>query len=171
MSSAEVDSFRFTGRTIKQFILKAIDDMTPKSDTPWSKVSKPLSESRVALLTTAGISMRSDTPFDMAGERANPTWGDPSWRRIDADAAAEDVAVNHLHIDTSYIERDLNVALPLARLSELAADGVVGSSAPGHYSIMGFQGNDASTLENTAGPEIARAMKSDAVDLVVLAPV
>ena len=34
-------------------------------------------------------------------------------RRLRADATAADVEVNHLHIDTAYIERDLNVALPL----------------------------------------------------------
>ena len=171
MSDVPVDSFRFTGRTIKQIILKAIDDMVPRPDTPWAPVHKPLSESRVALLTTAGISMKDDKPFDMDGERANPTWGDPGWRRVARDTTAHDVEVNHLHIDTQYIRRDINVALPLARLQVLAVEGVVGESAPQHYSIMGFQGNDASTLENVSGPEIAAAMKSDKVDLALLAPV
>ena len=82
-----------------------------------------------------------------------------------------DVDVNHLHIDTAYIERDLNVALPTQRLLELAEENVIGSVADYHYSIMGFQGDDPSTLENLSGPEIAQAMSDDEVDLAILAPV
>ena len=40
-----------------------------------------------------------------------------------------------------------------------------------HYSIMGYQGNDTSTLEKESAPEIAAAMKSEEVDLALLAPV
>jgi D-proline reductase (dithiol) PrdB len=136
----EVDPWRFAGG----FIAKALGAGIPVEQTnlpiPWAPVSKPLVASRIALLTTAGISMKGDEPFDMEGERKRPTWGDPSWRRLRSDATSESVEVNHLHIDTTYIERDLNVALPLDRLRELAADGVVGEMAPTHYSIMGYQG-------------------------------
>ncbi|MEM7466729.1 MAG: glycine/sarcosine/betaine reductase selenoprotein B family protein [Pseudomonadota bacterium] len=138
---------------------------------PWTPPSKALAESRVALLTTAGVSMKGEPPFDMQTERDKGDWGDPSWRAISADATSDDVVVNHLHIDTSYIEQDLNVALPLTRLHELAAAGIVGDVAPTHYSIMGFQGADPSHLENLSAPEIALSMKKDAVDLALLAPV
>ena len=44
--------------------------------------------------------------------------------------------------------------------------------APTHYSIMGFQGNDTSALSsNESAPAIAEAMKSEEVDLALLAPV
>jgi D-proline reductase (dithiol) PrdB len=107
----------------------------------------------------------------MEMERRNPLRGDPSFRRLRADATSETVGVNHLHIDTGYIERDLNVALPLDRLRELVEEGVVGSIANTHYSTMGFQGNDSSQLENETAPAIAAAMKSEEVDLAILAPV
>jgi D-proline reductase (dithiol) PrdB len=115
--------------------------------------------------------MEGDEPFDMDGERARPTWGDPSWRRIRSDVTSAKVQVNHLHIDTGYIERDLNVALPLDRLRELVGAGEVGAVAESHYSIMGFQGNDTSVLENESAPAIAAAMRSEEVDLALLAPV
>ena len=51
------------------------------------------------------------------------------------------------------------------------AAGVVGSVADTHYSIMGYQGNDSSTLVNESAPEIAASMKRDDVDLALLAPV
>jgi len=171
MSDHEVDAFRFTGRYIRKVILEAIERAVPPGDTPWTAVGKPLAESRVALLSTAGISMRDDSPFDMDGERANPVWGDPSWRRITSDATSPDIEVNHLHIDTGYITRDINVALPTTRLAELAGAGLIGSVAPHHYSIMGYQGDDSAALENESGPAIAHAMRNDAVDLAILAPV
>jgi D-proline reductase (dithiol) PrdB len=167
----QVDPWRFAGSFLKNALGGRIPDEPSHPEIPWTSVSKPLSESRVALLSTAGLSMRGDRPFDMEGERQNPTWGDPSWRALRADARASTVEANHLHIDTSYIERDLNVALPLDRLRELVEQGAVGSAAPSHYSIMGFQGNDSSELEQKSAPEIAAAMKSEEVDLALLAPV
>ena len=67
--------------------------------------------------------------------------------------------------------RDINVALPLDRLRELVAQGVVGSMADTHYSTMGYQGSDTRVLENETAPAIAEAMRSEEVDLALLAPV
>ncbi len=166
-----VDPWRFAGRFIQNMLSRAIPDEPGHDPIPWADVRKPLSESRVALLSTAGLSMRGDEPFDMEYERQHPTRGDSSWRRLRADATAQDVEVNHLHIDTGYIERDLNVALPVDRLRELVAEGKVGAMADTHYSIMGFQGNDPSVLVEQSAPEIAAAMQSEEVDLALLAPV
>ena len=49
--------------------------------------------------------------------------------------------------------------------------GVVGSVAASHYSIMGYQGNDTSELEQVSAPAIAAALGSESVDLVLLTPV
>ncbi len=129
-----------------------------------------IAKARIALLSTSGISCPPDPPFDMDTERANPMWGDPSWRRIPATATAAGVEVNHLHIDTSYAKRDLNVALPVDRLRELVAAGEVGSIAPTHYSVMRFQLDAAQQLAESA-PAIAAAMKAEQVTGAVLAPV
>lgn len=167
----EVDPWRFTGRLLSKLLSAQIPEEPRHPPIPWTPVRKPLASSKVALLSTAGLSMQGDAPFDMDGERRRPTWGDPSWRRIAATATATDVEVNHLHVDTSYIGRDLNVALPLDRLRELVADGCVGAMADTHYSIMGYQGSDTRALENHSAPEIARSMASEEVDLALLAPV
>ena len=166
-----VDPWRFAGGFLKNVLSARIPEEPAHAPIPWAPVTRPLSECRLALLTTAGVSMRGDAPFDMDGERARPTWGDPSWRRLRADATSETVEVNHLHIDTRYIERDLNVALPLDRVRALVDEGVVGSLADTHYSTMGYQGNDTSVLENESAPAIAESMKSEEVDLALLAPV
>jgi D-proline reductase (dithiol) PrdB len=148
-----------------------IPDQPSHAEIPWAPVRKPLAESKLSLLSTAGLSMRDDVPFDMEMERRQPTRGDPSWRRLSSDATAATIEANHLHIDTGYIERDLNVALPLERARELVAEGVLGALADSHYSIMGYQGSDSSTLENESAPQIAEAMRSEEVDLALLAPV
>ena len=167
----EVDPWRFAGSFLKNVLGSGVPDQPKHPEIPWAPVRKPLSECRVALLSTAGLSMKDDTPFDMDFERQNPTKGDPSWRRLRADATSADIAANHLHIDTGFIERDLNVALPLEPLHALATQGVIGSVADSHYSIMGFQGNDSSQLVEQSAPAIAAAMKSEEVDLALLAPV
>jgi D-proline reductase (dithiol) PrdB len=167
----QVDPWRFTGGFLTKVLSAAIPDEPTHAEIPWAGVRKPLAESKLALLSTAGLSMRGDAPFDMEMERKRPTRGDSSWRKLRSDATSATVEANHLHIDTGYIERDLNVALPLDRVRELVGEGVVGALADTHYSIMGFQGNDSSTLENESAPQIAEAMRSEEVDLALLAPV
>ncbi len=167
----EVDPWRFTGTFLKNALLGLIPAEATHGEIPWAPVSVPLSTCRVALLSSAGLSMKGDAPFDMEMERKNPQRGDSSWRRLSADASSDAIEVNHLHIDTGFILRDLNVALPLDRLRELVEAGTVGAMAPSHYSIMGYQGGDTSALEQKSAPEIAAAMKSEEVDLALLAPV
>jgi D-proline reductase (dithiol) PrdB len=106
----------------------------------------------------------------MDHERTNPMWGDPTWRRIPVTATEADIEVNHLHIDASYIRRDLNVALPLRRLAELVTGGEVGAAAPNHYSVMGYQLDPTVQLTESA-PAIAAAMRAEDVHGAVLAPV
>ncbi len=167
----EVDAWRFTGSFLKGMLSGVIPDEPTHAPIPWTPFEKPLAQAKVALLSTAGLSMKDDAPFDMEYERQHPTRGDASFRCLRADATSSRIEANHLHIDTSYIERDLNVAMPLDRLRELVAEGRVGAMADTHYSIMGFQGSDSSRLENESAPAIAQAMKNEEVDLALLTPV
>jgi D-proline reductase (dithiol) PrdB len=166
-----VDPWRFAGNFLQKVLSAQIPEQPSHDPIPWAALRKTVSQSKVALLSTAGLSMKSDTPFDMELERKRPTRGDPSWRALRASATSDQIEANHLHIDTGYILRDLNVALPLDRLRECALAGEVGSVADTHYSIMGFQGNDSSELENVSAPQIAASMQNEEVDLALLAPV
>jgi len=166
-----VDPWRFAGNFLQKVLSAQIPEQPTHDPIPWTTLRKPVAESKVALLSTAGLSMRGDAPFDMELERKRPTHGDPSWRALRASATSEQIEANHLHIDTGYILRDLNVALPLDRLRECAEAGEIGSVADTHYSIMGYQGNDTTILERDSAPQIAQAMKGEQVDLALLAPV
>ncbi len=166
----EVDSWCFIPPRLALLLKARVEATPPVTSIPFTPLRAPLAAARIALLSTAGISCPPDPPFDMETERANLMWGDPSWRRIPATATANDVEINHLHIDTTYAKRDLNVALPLQRLAELVAAGEVGSMAPSHYSVMGFQ-LDATAQLTQSAPAIAESMKAEGVTGAVLAPV
>ena len=64
---------------------------------------------------------------------------------------------------------DLDVVLPMRRLAELAAQGVVGRAASRHYSIMGFILEPTVLVEETA-PAIAERMRADGADAAALVP-
>src|SRR5262245_16913474 len=114
-------------------------DARVRREVPWTPLAKPLGECTVALVTTAGVARRDDRPFDEEGERRDPWWGDPSWRLIPQGTPESAVDLHHLHVDRRFGRQDLDVVLPMRRLSELAAEGVVARASPVHYSIMGYQ--------------------------------
>jgi hypothetical protein len=142
----------------------------PEREIPWTPLSKPLCEARVALVSSAALALRDDTPFDQEGEWRNPWWGDPSFRVLPRDTRTGDATSHHLHIDTSVPERDLDSVMPLARLAELESEGFVGSSAPSHYSFMGYILKPKELLERSA-PAMIEGMKREDVDAALLVPV
>lgn len=81
----------------------------------------------------------------------------------------QDIRLYHLHIDVRFGEADLDVVLPMRRLTELAHDGVVGRAARRHYSIMGYILEPKVLVEQTA-PALAEEMRRDGVDAAVLVP-
>lgn len=151
-------------------IVTAWTEREPARGIPWTPLGKPLSEARVALVSTAALALHDDQPFDQEGERRNPWWGDPSFRVLPRDTRTGDAVSYHMHIDTSVPERDLDSVMPLARLAELASEGAVGSSAPSHYSFMGYILKEQELLEKSV-PAMIVQMKKEDVDAVLLVPV
>jgi D-proline reductase (dithiol) PrdB len=167
-TSKQVDSYRFLDRLTKKLIQAWIGLENPR-EIPWTPLSKPLEESTVALISSAGLALRTDRPFDQEGERQNPWWGDPSYRILPRTATEEDVRLYHLHIHPRLAEQDLNTVLPLQRLLELEAQGEIGRSAAHHYSFMGYTLEPQVLLEEST-PAMIRHMQRDEVDVVVLVP-
>jgi D-proline reductase (dithiol) PrdB len=136
-------------------------------DSPWTPMRKPLSESRVALVTSAGLHLRDDAPFitDHKGG------GDTSYRVIPRDTAAADIIQSHVSIgfDHTSIYRDINVTFPMDRLRELKDRGVIGSLADNYYSFMGAL-RDASGIVEQTGPEVAQRLVDEGVDVALLTP-
>lgn len=129
-------------------------------DKPWVQ-GPPLSQRRVALISTAGLHRRDDRPFvGMSGE----------YRIIPADTTAGELVMTHIstNFDRTGFQRDWNVVFPLDRLHELATEGVVGSVANYHYSFMGAA--NPADME-TSARSLADCLKGDGVDAVLLVPV
>jgi D-proline reductase (dithiol) PrdB len=164
----QVDSYRFLDRTVKKMVRSWIRKEQPR-EIPWAPLGRSLSESTVALVSSAGLALKTDQPFDQAGERANPWWGDPSFRVLPKEATRADVGLYHLHINPDLVAQDLNTLLPLQRLQELETRGEIGASADHHYSYMGYILQPQTLLEESV-PAMIQLLQQDAVDIVVLVP-
>lgn len=167
-TTKKVDSYRFLDRMTKKLVQTWIGLEAPR-EIPWTPLSRPLSESTVALISSAGLALKSDRPFDQAGERQNPWWGDPSYRILPQKTMERDVKLYHLHMHPRLAEQDLNTVLPLQRLLELEKCGEIGRSASRHYSYMGYNLQPQVLLEESV-PAMIRHMKHDGVNVVVLIP-
>jgi D-proline reductase (dithiol) PrdB len=165
--SKQVDSFRYAPLMTKT-LMRGWYPKEPAREIPWTPLKKPLAECRVAMISTAGLALANDEPFDQQGERERPWWGDPGFRRIPRDTS--EVRSYHLHINTRHAEEDLNSVLPLQRLLELESEGRVGSSAATHYSFMGYILDPGELLEQTT-PAIIEGLREEQVDVVLLVPV
>jgi len=133
-------------------------------DVPFTVPSKPLAASRIALVSTAGLHLEEQEPFD----RATPS-GDCSYRRIAADHDPSRLRIwwdAHCRQPAS---QDVNCAFPLALLRELCDAGAIGSIAATHYSFSGAIPEPSPLLGRT-GPALARELKDGGVDAVLIAP-
>jgi D-proline reductase (dithiol) PrdB len=163
-----IDSYRFLDFASRQ-VMRAWAARQDAGVIPFTRLAKELSECTVALVSTAGIARNDDRPFDQDGERRNPWWGDPSFRVIPLGTIESEVRLYHLHIDPRFGQEDLDVVLPMRRLTELAHQGIVRRSAARHYSIMGYILEPDVLVEETA-PAIAELMRADGVDAAALMP-
>jgi len=129
-------------------------------DAPWAD-GPPLSERRVALISTAGLHRREDPPF-------TPGAGD--YRIIPDDFDMDDLVMSHIstNFDRTGYFQDINVVFPIERLRELRDEGVIGSVAERHFSFMGA--TPPEQMEPVAR-DLAGILKQDNVDAVVFCPV
>lgn len=168
-TSKPVDGFLFMPPALRAWISKDIPDQPFSGKIPWTPLDKSISETTFTLMTTAGLSMKSDAPFDMEREKAEPAWGDPSYREIPRTATESDIEVSHLHINTEYIKQDINVMLPMTRFQEFEKEGIIGKLTPTCYSYYGFQ-LDPTALLNETMPQVADRMRHENVEAVLLTP-
>jgi D-proline reductase (dithiol) PrdB len=136
------------------------------SSIPFAHVRKSLAQSKAVLITTAGVQLQTQPPFDMQ----NPD-GDASYRTIPATTKAEEISITHKYYDHSDADRDLNVVFPLAHFTDLAQRGVIGGLASQHYGFMGhIEGDQAAILKDVTAREVAVKLREDGVDFAFLTP-
>jgi D-proline reductase (dithiol) PrdB len=132
--------------------------------TSFTPLAKPLADSRVALVTTAGAHLTDQEPFHTA-----TIAGDATFRVIPHDVDLGELRFSHTHYDTTSAEADPNVVLPRDRLNELIQSGRVGSASPVHVGMMGFN-PDPTAIADVAAPAVAETLRDEDVDVVIMAP-
>ncbi|HET7480779.1 MAG TPA: glycine/sarcosine/betaine reductase selenoprotein B family protein [Rubrobacteraceae bacterium] len=128
---------------------------------PFVHPTKPLAESRVALVTTGGVHLPEQPRFDI-----DDPLGDCSYREIPV--GAEELTWTHAYYRPDE-GADLDAVFPLWTLRRLAAEGVVGRPNHRHFSFMGAIHDAGPLIEETA-PEVARKLVEDQVDAALLTP-
>lgn len=133
---------------------------------PWTPFNKDLSKCKVAIVTTSGVHLKSQQPFDMDDKD-----GDPTFREVPRDTPRSELTITHKYYDHSDADKDINIVYPIDRLLEMKERGDIGDLAEFHYGIMGhILGRHIKTLVEKTGPEIAERLKQANVDVVLLTP-
>ena len=128
-------------------------------DVPWT-TPKPLHESRVAIVTTAGLRVESNADWNA---------GDQGFTQIPHDAENLTLAHYSPNFDRVGWVLDKNVVFPIDRLYELAEDGIIGSVAKTHISFMGAKPDKTlETFPLVTGPAAGKLLKDEEVDLALL---
>ena len=136
--------------------------LPPLGELPWVANDKPLSEKKVAIITTAGLNFREDHNFEFV---------DSSYRALPRDLAASDILMTHASVnyDRSGFQEDINVVFPVDRFKELESEGVIGRLADVNYSFMG--GGMLPDVYEANVRDLAKLLKADGVDAAFIVPV
>jgi D-proline reductase (dithiol) PrdB len=140
---------------------------TPESKTvPWTSLKKSLPQCRIALITTGGVHLKSDDPFDM-----NDKDGDPTYRKIPSTATAGDLCITHDYYDHRDADEDINLVLPIDVLKEAQNTGLVGESSEFFYGLMGhIEGHHLQTLLEQTAKSVVQDLQRQKVDIALLVP-
>lgn len=130
---------------------------------PYTPVQTELSNMTIMLVSTAGVHLKSDEPFN--------TEGDTTFRVLPGDLNSADLTVTHgapkEHYNTDEPKKDINCMFPIDRLRELAEQGVIGGVAEKHLSMMGYAMKLRQIQEETV-PAMAKEVLRSKADAVLL---
>ena len=126
---------------------------------PYTPRSRELKETTFALVSTAGVHLRDQEPFNIDG--------DNSWRLIPGDVQANQLMVTHDHYDHSDANKDINCVFPIDRLRELAEEGLIGGVSDKHLGFMGYS-QLLRDLYERAAPEMAKIVLRSKADAALL---
>ena len=134
---------------------------------PWAPLQKPLKDSRLALVSSAGLVLPGQNPFD-----ESIRGGDYSVREIPSDTDVSTLIDTHRSdlYDHAGLRQDPNLAFPLDRLRELVQKKRIGSLNHRQLSYMGSITAPGRLVKKTA-PMDMRRLVEDGVDAALLVPV
>jgi D-proline reductase (dithiol) PrdB len=136
-------------------------------DVPFTPLQKPLSQSRLGLVSTAAP-YQPDVGDQGAGADYNAA---AKFYKVYTDSTEiiPDVRISHLGYDRAHTTAaDPNAYFPLARLKEAAVVGRLGSISPRFYGAPTNRSQRVSMEQDC--PDILRLCREDEVDVVLLVP-
>ncbi|MBT4289239.1 MAG: hypothetical protein HOD92_18080 [Deltaproteobacteria bacterium] len=136
------------------------------NDTPWAALKKPLNESRFTFITTAGVHLKSDQPFNMSDKD-----GDPTYRSFTFDSDPSDLMITHDYYNHNDADRDINVVLPLDALQNCLDQKIIGSLSNSIYSFMGhIEGKNIKKMIRNSCRELSQILLKDQIDVAIVSP-
>lgn len=153
-------------RPVYEWFSKYLAAGGSKEPAPFTPFEGSLNRARVGLVTTTGVYMDGQEPFDV-----DAALGDSSYRSIPSDVDISTLRIAHTHFPHARAEQDINVIFPVERLRELVEEGAVGSLA-GDFLSYGFDLHVKELVDPQTGTahEAARAYRDDGVDVVLITP-
>jgi D-proline reductase (dithiol) PrdB len=149
------------------------------ADAPFTKLNKPVSISKIGLLTTSGHFVEGDDPEPFGEEGMSQVEaqsriseflkGEPGLSTIPVDTSKENLRVRHGGYDTRAAIADPNTVLPIDRMRELENEGVIGETMSPVYSFVGATAQKK--LMRDFAPQWADDFKAEGVDGMILVPV
>jgi D-proline reductase (dithiol) PrdB len=148
------------------FIARAHGGSNPRinDEVAFTSLAKPLAESKMALLTTAGAHLDDQEPFGV-----ETVAGDHSFRILPDDLDPSRMRFTHTHYDTASASEDPNCVFPIDRLHELVDDGRIGAASEVHIGMMGFNPDPTAVAEILA-PAVVDVLRDHEVDVALIVP-
>jgi D-proline reductase (dithiol) PrdB len=133
---------------------------------PGSRLAKPLAQSKLALISSAGVHLPGQAPFDLAFRG-----GDSSFREMlnTLDVRRLKISQRSSDFDQTGARLDANLVFPLDRFRELVERGEIGELNHRHFSFMGSISAPGRLLSDSA-PRVAEMLREDKVDAAFLVP-
>lgn len=148
-------------------------------DIPLTPLTKPLSQSRVALITSSGHFVEGDDPqpfgeTSMSQHEAEARIQEflrepPTLSAIPFDTPMDRLRVRHGGYPTHGAAMDPQVALPLGHLTALRDEGVIGELIPEAFSFVGAASQ--LRIQKDVAPQWAERLKEAGTDIALLVPV
>lgn len=127
--------------------------------TPWTPLRRDLRRCKAALVTTAGLRLKTQHSFSP---------GSAEFREISVYCSTEDMAFDFTNYDPSEAEKDLNVVLPVDRLKDLVDRGTIHGLNETFFSFFGGCSDLDSLGVSTLG--VAAKLRQHGCDIVFVVP-
>lgn len=154
----------FSGNFTETYQKFTMSHMRDHKDMPAADLKKPLNECKAALVSTAGVHLLTDSPFDVD----NPA-GDHTIRVIPSDVPEDQLTVTHIYIDTKFAKSDPTIVFPLPQLKELEADDKIGAVSRIHIGLNGGM-LDTTLAEEESIPQVVELFRNEGIDVALLVP-